>query len=91
VLRVEQGSLYPALHRMAEEGGWLKARWVVIEYNRRAQMYELTAHGRRQLNATADARNPDPRRPISAVQLFSGRRLPDLSAVRRRSLTMHAE
>src|SRR5918995_6658028 len=35
VLRVEQGSLYPALHRM-EEAGWVKARWVLTEYNRRA-------------------------------------------------------
>jgi len=50
VLRVEQGSLYPALHRM-EEAGWVKARWVVTEYNRRARMYELTALGRKQLEA----------------------------------------
>ena len=50
VLRVEQGSLYPALHRM-EEAGWIKARWVVTEYNRRARMYEITAAGRKQLEA----------------------------------------
>ena len=50
VLRVEQGSLYPALHRM-EDAGWVKARWKVTEYNRRARMYELTALGRRQLEA----------------------------------------
>jgi PadR family transcriptional regulator PadR len=50
VLRVEQGSLYPALHRM-EEAGWIKARWVVTDHNRRARMYELTAAGRKQLEA----------------------------------------
>ncbi len=48
VLRVEQGSLYPALHRM-EEAGWVKARWVLTELNRRARMYEVTATGRKQL------------------------------------------
>lgn len=50
VLRVEQGSLYPALHRM-EEAGWVEARWVITEQNRRARLYELTAAGRRQLEA----------------------------------------
>jgi PadR family transcriptional regulator PadR len=50
VLRVEEGSLYPALHRM-EEGGWIKARWVVTDRNRRARQYEITATGRRQLDA----------------------------------------
>jgi transcriptional regulator len=50
VLRVEQGSLYPALHRM-EEAGWVKARWVVTESHRRARMYQLTAAGRKQLEA----------------------------------------
>jgi transcriptional regulator len=48
VLRVEQGSLYPALHRM-EEAGWVKARWMLTEYNRRARIYEVTATGRKQL------------------------------------------
>ncbi len=48
VLRVEEGSLYPALHRM-EEAGWIKARWVTTENNRRARVYEITAAGRRQL------------------------------------------
>lgn len=48
VLRVEQGSLYPALHRM-EEAGWVKARWVVTGNSRRARVYVLTAAGRRQL------------------------------------------
>ena len=50
VLRVEQGSLYPALHRM-EEAGWIKARWVLTDHNRRARLYELTAAGRKQLEA----------------------------------------
>jgi transcriptional regulator len=50
VLRVEQGSLYPALHRM-EEAGWIKARWKVTAHGRRARTYELTAAGRKQLEA----------------------------------------
>ena len=49
VLRVEEGSLYPALHRM-EEAGWIKARWVTTENNRRARLYEITAAGRKQLD-----------------------------------------
>jgi PadR family transcriptional regulator PadR len=48
VLRVEEGSLYPALHRM-EEAGWIKARKIKTEHNRRARAYEITAAGRRQL------------------------------------------
>lgn len=50
VLRVEEGSLYPALHRM-EQGGWIRAEWGVSENNRRARYYELTARGRKQLAA----------------------------------------
>ena len=49
VLRVEEGSLYPALHRM-EEDGWIKAKWVTTENNRRARMYEITAAGRKQFD-----------------------------------------
>jgi transcriptional regulator len=48
VLRVEEGSLYPALHRM-EESGWIRAEWVIKEKGRRARVYELTAAGKRQL------------------------------------------
>jgi PadR family transcriptional regulator PadR len=48
-LRVEEGSLYPALHRM-EEAGWIKARMITTEHNRRARAYEITAAGRRQLD-----------------------------------------
>ena len=48
VLRIQQGTLYPALHRL-ERRGWLKARWGASEKNRRAKYYELTAAGRKQL------------------------------------------
>ena len=48
MLRVEEGSLYPALHRM-EQDGWLRSTWGVTEKNRDARFYELTAKGRRQL------------------------------------------
>ena len=48
ILRVEEGSLYPALHRM-EEAGWIAARWVTTENNRRARTYGITAAGRKQL------------------------------------------
>jgi transcriptional regulator len=47
-LRVEEGSLYPALHRM-EQDGWIAAEWGVSENNRRARYYRLTAAGRKQL------------------------------------------
>lgn len=49
VLRVEEGSLYPSLHRM-EEAGWIKARTITTEHNRRARAYEITTAGRRQLD-----------------------------------------
>jgi transcriptional regulator len=50
VLRVEEGSLYPALHRM-EEAGWIKAEWIVKDTGRRARIYELTTAGKKQLAA----------------------------------------
>jgi PadR family transcriptional regulator PadR len=50
VLRVEEGSLYPALHRM-EESGWIRAEWVTKDSGRRARLYDLTAAGRKQLSA----------------------------------------
>ena len=50
VLRAEEGSLYPALHRM-EESGWIRAEWITKETGRRARIYELTASGRKQLAA----------------------------------------
>jgi PadR family transcriptional regulator, regulatory protein PadR len=54
VLRVEEGSLYPALHRM-EEAGWVRAEWTLKETGRRARVYDLTAAGRKQL-AAAESR-----------------------------------
>ena len=50
VLRAEEGSLYPALHRM-EEAGWIRAEWITKDTGRRARLYELTAAGRKQLDA----------------------------------------
>lgn len=50
VLRVEEGSLYPALHRM-EEAGWIRAEWITKDTGRRARLYELTAAGKNQLGA----------------------------------------
>jgi PadR family transcriptional regulator, regulatory protein PadR len=49
VLRVEEGSLYPALHRM-EESGWIRAKWINNESGRRLRIYELTAAGKKQLD-----------------------------------------
>jgi PadR family transcriptional regulator, regulatory protein PadR len=49
VLRVEEGSLYPALRRM-EEAGWLKAEWITREGGRRARIYDLTTAGKKQLS-----------------------------------------
>lgn len=48
LLRVEEGSLYPALHRI-EQQGWIASEWKTSENNRRARYYRLTAAGRRQL------------------------------------------
>ena len=50
LLRVEEGSLYPALHRM-EQDGWVRADWGTTEKNRQARFYVLTAAGRKQLAA----------------------------------------
>jgi PadR family transcriptional regulator, regulatory protein PadR len=52
VLQVQQGSLYPALHRL-EHQGWIKAAWGISEQNRRAKFYSLTRAGRRQLDKEA--------------------------------------
>ena len=48
MLEVNQGSLYPALHRL-EHQGWIKAEWGISELGRRARFYRLTASGRKQL------------------------------------------
>jgi transcriptional regulator len=50
VLRAEEGTLYPALHRM-EEAGWIRAEWITKDTGRRARIYELTAAGKKQLGA----------------------------------------
>jgi transcriptional regulator len=54
VLRIQQGSLYPALHRL-ERRGWIKAKWGASENNRRAKYYELTRSGRKQFEAEESA------------------------------------
>jgi PadR family transcriptional regulator PadR len=53
-LKVQQGSLYPALHRL-ERRGWIKASWGTSDNNRRAKYYDLTRAGRKQLDAQTDA------------------------------------
>ena len=50
VLRVEEGSLYPALHRM-EEAGWVRGEWITKDTGRRARVYEVTANGKKRLAA----------------------------------------
>jgi PadR family transcriptional regulator len=52
-LRIDEGSLYPALHRM-EEAGWITAGWTVTENKRRARIYQMTRAGKKQLAAETD-------------------------------------
>lgn len=52
-LEIEQGSLYPALHRL-EDRGWVSSEWGVSENKRKAKFYKLTTRGRKELNAAAD-------------------------------------
>jgi len=54
VLQVQQGSLYPALHRL-ERRGWIRATWGTSENNRRAKYYELTRTGRKQLEIESES------------------------------------
>jgi PadR family transcriptional regulator PadR len=54
VLRIQQGSLYPALHRL-ERRGWIKARWGTSDNNRRAKYYELTRTGKKQLEVEEES------------------------------------
>lgn len=54
VVQVQQGSLYPALHRL-ERRGWLRAKWATTDNNRRAKYYEITAAGRKQLAEEAQS------------------------------------
>ncbi|MCC6539137.1 MAG: PadR family transcriptional regulator [Bryobacterales bacterium] len=53
VLRVEEGSLYPALHRL-EEGGFIKGAWITRDTGRRSRVYQLTAAGRKRLPAETE-------------------------------------
>jgi transcriptional regulator len=53
-LRIEEGALYPALHRM-EQREWIEAEWGVSENNRRAKFYRLTPLGRRQLHSESES------------------------------------
>ncbi len=66
-LEVEQGSLYPALHRL-EDRGWLDSQWGVSENNRKAKYYRLTAKGRRELTAATGRW----RRMTRAIDLILG-------------------
>ena len=54
VLQIQQGSLYPALHRL-ERRGWIKAKWGASDNNRRAKYYDLTAAGKKQLALETDS------------------------------------
>jgi PadR family transcriptional regulator, regulatory protein PadR len=54
LLRVEEGSLYPALHRM-EQSGWLRGSWGVTEKNREARFYEITPAGRRHFESARES------------------------------------
>jgi PadR family transcriptional regulator PadR len=67
VLAVNQGSLYPALHRL-ERKGWISSEWKASEHNRRAKYYRLTATGRRAL----DRETATWRRYAGAVELILG-------------------
>ena len=69
VVRVNQGSLYPALHRL-EEKGWLKAEWRQSETGREAKFYSLTAAGRKQLAVEKESWN----RLADAVRLIFNER-----------------
>jgi PadR family transcriptional regulator PadR len=53
ILQVEEGSIYPALHRM-EQSGWISSQWALTETNRKAKYYRLTAAGRKQLQEAAE-------------------------------------
>lgn len=66
-LEVEQGSLYPALHRL-EDRGWLVSEWGVSDNNRKAKFYRLTARGRKELNAATGRW----RRMTRAIDLILG-------------------
>ena len=67
VIQVQQGSLYPSLHRL-EHRGWIKARWATTENGRRAKYYELTKSGRKQL----ETEESDWKKLVAAVAQVMG-------------------
>ena len=69
LLRVEEGSLYPALHRM-EQNQWVRSQWALTETNRRAKFYSLTAAGRKQL-ALAERAWEQTVKGVQAVMKFA--------------------
>jgi transcriptional regulator len=71
VLQVEQGSLYPALYRL-EDQGWIKSAWGISENNRKAKFYSLTATGKKQLNTETE----NWARMSTAINLILKGRLP---------------
>jgi len=71
VLQVSDGSLYPALHKLEQEG-WIKAEWRPSENNRRAKFYSLTRLGRRQLEREAENWEPPFRRHLACDQARGG-------------------
>ena len=72
LLRVEEGSLYPALHRM-EQAGWLRSDWGTTEKNREARFYSLTPKGRKQLaREEATWAQAHPGRDASAAPRLKG-------------------
>lgn len=75
VLRVEDGSLYPALYRMSRKG-WIRGEWGVSENNRRAKYYTLTAEGRRQLTAQVTGWH---RLAMAVTQALDSRRSPAMA------------
>jgi len=68
MLRVEEGSLYPALHRLEEAGG-IRARWTTSETGRRARVYEITAAGRRQLESEEEHWKSVPAAVVKVLKL----------------------
>ena len=69
LLRVEEGSLYPALHRR-EQSGWIRSEWALSETNRRAKYYSLTAAGKKQL-ASAEKNWEQVAKGVEAILRFA--------------------
>src|SRR5215475_9740064 len=83
ILQVEQGSLYPALHRL-EDRGWLSSYWGASENNRKSKFYRLTAAGRKQLGRETNRW----RRMARAIGLVMGERPRTASAATARSVAL---